>query len=143
MGNLSIQSYFDDNAHIIHRPDIYIKRMIADSILPSNAYQGRMTFGNLSRTVCVVRPEYLIEYEDQIVNWMEDNIDETEKNAPSPRALYNALATGCMIAAFNGLVEFRSPQLKDLAPVIAKLGTSTQTLIFTRRETADKVFHTV
>ena len=84
-----------------------------------------------------IRDRYLIEYADEIMDYIEAYTDEI------PLAAYNALSVGCMLAAFNGLVEFESPLLKDLAPIIAKLDTSMQTRIFTSKHLAEQVFHKV
>ncbi len=135
--NQSIVGYYDENPNIIKRPDSIIKSLIKAGILPEDSYIGIMQFGSLKRTALVLKPKYLIDYADDIMNWVEDNSNQV------PVAVYNSLSIGCMLAAFNGLVEFESPQLKDLAPIIARLDTPTQTKIFTSKILADRVFHKV
>ena len=137
LGNLSIVGYYDENPTIIQRPDTIIKRLIKAGILPEDCYVGGLQIGSLKRTALAVKPQYLIEYADEIMDYIEAYTDEI------PLAAYNALSVGCMLAAFNGLVEFDSPLLKDLAPIIAKLDASMQTRIFTSKHLADQVFHKV
>ena len=123
------------NLHTIHRPDAIIDGLIEASILPATALVGRLKLGSLIRTGCAVEMAYLVDYENDIKDWIEDN---TEHSADD---VFNVLGVGAILALFNNKITAHSELLRDVAPVIAALPPAMQTQCLTRKDTAHKLFY--
>ena len=123
------------NLHTVQRPDAIIAALIKGAILPPSALVGKLQFGSLIRTGCAVDISYLVQYELEIKDWVEDN---TNYNADD---VFNVLGIGSVLALFNNKINARSELLRDIGPVIASLPPAMQTKCMTSRETVDKLFH--
>ena len=124
-----------NNLHTIHRPDAIIEGLIESGILPATALVGRLQVGSLIRTGCAVEIAYLVEYENDIKDWVEDNTDHKADD------VFNVLGIGAVLALFSNKTTARSELLREVAPVISALPPAMQTQCLTRKESVDKLFH--
>lgn len=124
MNSLSSQSMAKGfkNIAIIRRPDLLIKLLIEEGILPEESGLGRQKFcdmGYLERTALSAPVSFLMENEEKIKEWVEDN---TEHFADD---VFNILIGGAIIGSSLGMVSLASPTLKRLYSRINALPDTT------------------
>lgn len=113
MNSLATQSLAKGfkNIAVIRRPDLMIKMLIDEGILPDESDLGRQKFcdmGYLQRTALAAPIAYLEERQEEIKEWVEDHTEHF------PDDVYNVLIAGSVIGASMGYVELASPALSTL-----------------------------
>lgn len=113
MNSLTTQSLAKgfNNIAVVRRPDLLIKLLIQEGILPDESDIGRQKFcdmGYLERTALMAPIAYLEERQEEIKEWVEDNTEHF------PDDVYNVLIAGSVIGASLGYVELSSTALSTL-----------------------------
>ena len=123
------------NIDVVRRPDYYIRRLVKAGILPQEAVVGQLKFGAIVRTGCAVNIGYLVDYENDIKDFIEDYTDGNAED------VFNVMGIGSVIALFNNMTKAESELLKDVSPVVVSLPARMQQLLFTSRQAASPLFH--
>ena len=113
MNSLATQSLAKGfkNIAVIRRPDVLIKLLIEEGILPDESNIGRQKFmgvGYLERTALAAPIAFLEERQERIKEWVEDNTRHF------PDDVYNVLIAGSVLGATLGFVEMSSNSLSTL-----------------------------
>jgi hypothetical protein len=139
MRAMSVNCTRDGYGHydVILRPDIVIARLIERDILPRDAAIGRISLGRFKRTGVRSTMGYLAKYADPIKEYIEDEM------ALNAEECYRVLCQGVLLAIFKGHIEAESPVLSNAAPILALLPESTQQLLLTDKDLAEKFFTAV
>ena len=116
------------NTKVIQRPDVLIKRLVNAGIFETDAVLGRIKFGTLERTGLNVTMRYLVQREEEIKNFIEDNTDYKADEA------YDVLAFGIIMATMNGTQEANSPAIQQISSVMRVLPPSMQQALIDSKE---------
>jgi len=103
------------NSATILRPDALIKQLKDAGMFDDDAILGRVKFGAITRTALNVEMNYLLQYEEEIKDFIEDNTKHHADDA------YAVLCFGVILAGMQGIVKFESPVLADLQAIVSKL----------------------
>lgn len=120
------------NISVIRRPDVLIQLLVNEGILPEEAELGRQRFcdmGYLERTALSAPISYLMENEERIKEWVEDNTEHF------PDDVFNVLIGGAIIGASLGAVPLASPTLRTLYSRINALpDTASKTKVLRQKD---------
>lgn len=120
------------NIAVVRRPDVLIRLLIEEGILPEDSDLGRQRFhdmGYLQRTALSAPIAFLEERQEQIKEWVEDNTEHTAED------VYNVLRAGAVIGASLGYVRTASPVLNTFYSRIRSLpDTGSKTKILRNKE---------
>ena len=106
------------NSEIIRRPDLIVTALQKANLLDEYAIHEPMQIGRFKRTGLAVNLSFLYEYQEQILEAIEDH---TPYN---PHEGFRVLCVAWMLAASNGLVFAESPVIDQLADLLRQLPKS-------------------
>ena len=120
--SMSVNCARDGHSHYdtILRPDVYVRRLIKEGILPQDAEMGRVQVGSYKRTGVCSTVGYLKRREVQIKNFMEDD------GCPRVDEMYNILLQGVMLAYLTGAASPESHVIAELAQLLYLLPSNLQ-----------------
>jgi hypothetical protein len=111
----------------------YIKHLVAKDILPMEAVVGRLDVGGYTRTAVGVRHSYLHQYHQEITDALEDKFDV------DPDEVFQVLEQGCVIAGYNGIIEFDGEVLKRMQKLMQTMPKSMQSTLIRSSANMDHV----
>ena len=120
--SMSVNCARDGHSHYdtILRPDVYVRRLIKEGILPQDAEMGRVQVGSYKRTGVCSTAGYLKRREVQIKNFMEDD------GCPRVDEMYTILLQGVMLAYLTGEATPESHVIAELAQLLYLLPSNLQ-----------------
>lgn len=106
------------NLEVITQIHHLIDKMLSEGVLPEGSKLGRrnlMGLSKLRRTAIRTELGYLMEYQSDITNWVEDNTQH------SGTAVFNCLVAGAVIGASLGYTDTESTALLHLFNTMSSL----------------------
>lgn len=131
--NLDSTQKGHNNNFIYTQVHHYINYLVKVGIFPSSAVVGRYDIAGYTRTALRLNVNYLDEYRVEITDALED------KFGVDPDEVFKALEQACVIAAYNGLVEFDGEVLNRMQKMLVTMPKSMQSTLLRSSANMDYV----